>query len=85
MAPSIKLFALSTCIHCKKAIEYMDENNLIYDCVHVDKLEGVDREDCIAELKEYNPGLSFPTIIIGESVVVGFKKKDIERLLEREA
>ena len=40
---SITLYALSTCIHCKKTKEYLDDCGAKYDCIFVDKLEGDER------------------------------------------
>jgi len=77
MAPSIKVYALSTCIHCKKAKEFLDHQDLKFDCVHVDQLTGEERKCTVEEIKKINPKLSFPTIIIGDTVIVGFQKDDI--------
>ncbi|MDD2219047.1 MAG: glutaredoxin domain-containing protein, partial [Desulfoplanes sp.] len=40
MNKNVKLYALSTCIHCKNTKEFLDESNAEYDCCYVDKLEG---------------------------------------------
>ena len=78
----VKLYALSTCIHCKNTKAFLDECGTKYDCVYVDKLEGEERKKVIEEVKEINPSLSFPTLIIGDKVIVGFKKDEIKELLE---
>jgi glutaredoxin len=77
MAPNVKVFALSTCIHCKQAKQFLDDKNVVYECVHVDLLTGDDRKQVIEEVKRVNPSLSFPTIVIGDAVIVGFRKDDI--------
>ena len=77
MATSVKVFALSTCIHCKQAKRFLDDNHVVYECVHVDLLTGDERKQAIEEVKKYNPSLSFPTSIIGDTVIVGFQKDDI--------
>lgn len=76
--PDIKLYALSTCIHCKNAKQYLDECGITYDCTFVDKLEPEEKKEVMAEVKKHNPALSFPTIVIGEKVVVGFHKDKID-------
>jgi glutaredoxin-like protein NrdH len=79
----VKLFALSTCIHCRNMKQYLDENHVVYDCVFVDSLEGKEKADTVAQVKQYNPAISFPTLVIGgDNVVVGFKKNDIAELLD---
>lgn len=81
MSEQIKVFALSTCVHCKKAKEYLDECKVGYTPVHVDWLTGEERNNVLSELKQYNPAQSFPTIVIGEKVIVGFKKDELDQAL----
>lgn len=83
MAKDVKIFALSTCVHCRRAQDYLDECGVKYDCVHVDQLNGAERDQVIEELKKHNPSLSFPTLLIdGCKVVVGFDEAKIKELLE---
>jgi len=80
--PRVKLFALSTCIHCKNAKKYLDDNNIEHDSIYVDTLQGDERKDTIAEVKKHNPACSFPTLLIdGDRVVVGFRKDEIKEAL----
>ncbi|MFO7817754.1 MAG: glutaredoxin family protein [Thermodesulfobacteriota bacterium] len=73
-----RLYALSTCVHCKNTKEFLDKNNIDYDCVHVDLLQGEEREHTIREIKKYNPDLSFPTLVGNDDkVVVGYKENEI--------
>jgi ferredoxin-thioredoxin reductase catalytic subunit/glutaredoxin len=60
MAPQVKVYALSTCIHCKKAKEYLDQCGVKYDCVHVDLLTGQERKDMVEEVKKVNPSSRSP-------------------------
>jgi len=82
MAPDIKIYALSTCVHCKHAKEYFEENHLAYDCIHVDLLTGDERAKTMDVVRTLNPSLSFPTIVIGKTVVVGFRRDEIENAIE---
>ena len=81
MSQSIKLYALSTCSHCKNTKKLLDENGVEYDVVEVDLCQGQEREDMINEVRKYNPNCSFPTLIIGDKVIVGFKENDIREAL----
>jgi len=81
MAPTVKVYALSTCIHCKQAKQFLDAKSVAYECVHVDLLTGDERKQVVEEVKRYNPSLSFPTIIIGDTVIVGFRKDEIDSAL----
>jgi len=78
----IKLYALSTCIHCRNTKEYLDGCGAKYDCVDVDKLEGEERKEILEEIRKVNPNCSFPTLIIGDKVIVGFRKEEIKEALD---
>ena len=38
----------------------------------------------IEDVKKFNPRCSFPTIIIGEKVIIGYKEKEIKEALGME-
>lgn len=80
----VKLYALSTCIHCRDTKEYLDKCGVEYDCVHVDKLEGEERRRLIEEIKKCNPACAFPMLLIGPRVIIGFKKEEIREALNLE-
>jgi alkyl hydroperoxide reductase subunit F len=60
---------------------YLEENDVEFDLVEVDLLHGDERDAAIAEVKEISGGTSFPVVIIGDEIVVGFNKKRIQELL----
>jgi glutaredoxin len=78
---SVMLFALSTCPYCRMAKKYLDENDVAYDILEVDLLEGAEKDDAVARVKELSGGTSFPVIVVGEEVIVGFNKKRMKELL----
>jgi len=80
-AGSITLFALSTCIWCKKTKDLLSSIGVSFDYVYVDLLAGDDRSQAMAMVKRYNPSTSFPTLVIGEKSIVGFKEKEIKEAL----
>jgi glutaredoxin-like protein NrdH len=84
MSKDVKLYALSTCIHCKNTKKFLDECGVNYDCVYVDTLEGDERQKIVEEVKKFNPATSFPTIVIdqGDKVIVGFRKDEIKEALD---
>ena len=85
MADKVKLYALSTCSHCKKTKELLQNQGVDYDATDVDQLEGEKRQEAIEEVKQYNPSLSFPTLVIGDKCIVGYKKDEIEEALKGHA
>jgi len=78
----VKLYALSTCIHCRNCKDFLNEMGVEYDCIHVDQLTGEERKRIVEEVRKLNPSVSFPTVVVGGTVVVGFKKDELTRLLE---
>lgn len=79
--PPVKIFSLSTCSHCKSAKKFLGDCTIKYDFIDVDLLEGDERKAILADVKKFNPKCSFPTIIIGETVIVGYKEKEIKEAL----
>ena len=82
MSFKVKIFTLSTCSHCKAAKRFLNDNNVSYDSTDVDLLEGAQREAALNEVIQYNPQRSFPTIIIGDKVIIGFRENDIREALK---
>ena len=78
--PQVKVYALTTCPYCRMTRKYLDENGVAYDVVEVDTLEGQERTGTIAEVKRLSGGTSFPVVVVGEEVVVGFNKPRIAKL-----
>jgi glutaredoxin-like protein NrdH len=79
--PNIKIYSLSTCSHCKASKKFLGECSVKYDFVDVDLLQGEERKAILDDVKKFNPKCSFPTIIIGDTVVVGYKEKEIKEAL----
>jgi len=82
MGIRIKIFTLSTCGHCKATKKFLADHHVDYDFIDVDLLTGENRREVIDEVREYNPNLSFPTIIIGEKVIIGFREQELKEALE---
>jgi glutaredoxin len=77
----IKIYSLSTCSHCKSTKKLLTDCTVLYDFVDVDLLQGEERQAILEDVKKFNPKCSFPTIIIGDTVIVGFKEKEIKEAL----
>ncbi|GBC61839.1 NrdH-redoxin [Desulfonema ishimotonii] len=77
----IRIYSLSTCSHCKATKQFLAECTVKYDFVDVDLLEGEERKAIIEDVRKLNPKCSFPTIIIGNTVIVGYKEKEIREAL----
>ena len=78
----IMIYTLSTCSHCKATKRMLQNANVDYDYVDVDLLKGDERQKTIEEVKKVNPRCSFPTIVIGDIIIIGHKEDKIKEALE---
>ena len=78
----IFIYALSTCIWCRKAKQFFDENKIAYSFVFMDQLEGDEKAEMKKQHKDWNPSCSYPTIVINNGAcVVGFDEEAIRKEL----
>jgi glutaredoxin len=61
--------------------KYLDDHGVAYELTEVDKLEGDERQRTIDEVKRLSNGTSFPVLVAGDEVVVGFNKTRIADVL----
>jgi glutaredoxin len=79
---TVMLYALSTCIHCKKTKEFLNELGVAYDYLFVDQLSRAEMDEVIKEIEQYNPRTSFPTLVInGKKTIVGSRIDEIREAL----
>ena len=78
---SVKIYSLSTCGHCREAKKFLGDCEIKYEFVDVDQLQGEERAAILQDVKNFNPRCSFPTIIIGDKVIVGYKEDEIKEAL----
>jgi glutaredoxin-like protein NrdH len=78
---SIRLYAVSTCSHCRALIDFLRKHEYSFKCIYVDELLGAERREVIKEVKKVNKRCAFPTTIIGEKVLVGFKEDELKEAL----
>ena len=80
---AIMLFALSTCVWCRKTKDLLNELGVAYSYTDVDKLSGDARKIVMDEIKKYNPACSFPTLVLNETkCIVGFQEDEIKESLK---
>jgi glutaredoxin-like protein NrdH len=75
------LYTLSTCVHCSAAKRFLKENDIEYDYIDVDKLDGSEKDDVLSEMMEVSGDMRFPTIVIGKKVIVGFYEDKLKEAL----
>jgi glutaredoxin len=79
----IFLYALSTCVWCKKTKKLLEDLAVEYSYIFMDQLEGKDKDKQMEKLEKWNPLCSFPTLVIdNKKCIVGFKEDEIRKELE---
>lgn len=79
---AVKLFALSTCIHCRHARHFLEDNGAELDVHYVDLLSDDERDVVLYDMRRYNEALSFPTMVFPNGVVViGFQEDAMREAL----
>lgn len=79
----IILYALSTCIWCRKTRELLDQLGVEYDYVHLDELQGEEKTKATEEVKALNPRCSFPTLAINGACIVGYHEDQVREALKK--
>jgi glutaredoxin-like protein NrdH len=78
----IMLYALSTCGHCRRVKELLNELGVSYDYIFVDQLSRTEMDEMLKEIEKFNPRCSFPTMVInGSQVIIGSREDEIREAL----
>jgi len=83
MTENVLVYSLSTCSHCNATKRLLSDCKVEYVFKDVDLLTDQDRKAVLADIKAFNPECSFPTIVIGRKVIVGYNEKEIMAALGR--
>ena len=81
MEENVKVFSLSTCSHCRAVKKLLGKCGVKYEFTDVDQLDGEERKAILEDVRKFNPRCSFPTIVIGETVIVGYKEDEVRSAL----
>ena len=77
----IVLYALSTCVWCRKTKELLDQMGVGYNYIDVDLLPGEEKSKATEAVKTLNPRCSFPTLAINDQCIVGYDEQKIKEAL----
>ena len=72
----ITLYALSTCIWCRKTRRLLDRLGITYRLIEVDMLEGQDKIEAFTEVHRWSTTGSFPVLVINARTVIQGCKED---------
>jgi glutaredoxin len=78
----VMLYALSTCVWCKKTKELLANLGVDHSYVFVDLLPEKEMEEMMVQVMKFNPRGSFPTLVIDDrTCIVGFREAEIREAL----
>lgn len=74
----IILYSLSTCGICQAIKKMFDDLEISYQCIQADELSAEGKKNALKELRRVNPKCSFPTVVVDDEVIVGYKVQEIK-------
>ncbi len=76
------LYALSTCVWCRRTKALLQELGVAYRYVDVDLVPPEEQEEVMAQVRRWNPRENFPTLVIrNERVIIGYQPERIREAL----
>ncbi len=78
---NVILYALSTCIWCKKTKALLEELGVAYDYEYVDLASPERQNEIENEIEKLGKRPSYPTIILDGQVIVGYRPDEIKKML----
>jgi len=78
----VLFYGLSTCIWCKRTRQFLESNDVAFEVVYVDLLQGAEREAVVEQVRRWNPSVSFPTLVIdNRRCIIGYRPEEIQEAL----
>jgi len=78
----VELYALSTCIWCRKTRQWLEDKGVGYDYIYVDLLSGAAREEALDVVSRWNPRANFPTIVVdNKRCIWGYQPEQMQEAL----
>lgn len=77
----VTIYALSTCLWCKKSRKYFEEQKIPFEAIDYDKQDDKKQQEMMKEMRSEGCSGSFPFVKIGGSCVQGYDPAEFEKLL----
>lgn len=78
----ITVYALSTCLWCRKTKKYFEDKKVQFEAVDYDKQDDARQKEIMKEMKAAGCTGSFPFTRIGEACVQGYDPAEFDKHLE---
>ena len=80
--PTVRGYTLSYCPWCKRTKKFFADRDIPFDCVDYDLVDKAEQARIDDEISRYSVGdVSFPYVVIGETVVMGYHPDRYKELL----
>ena len=77
----VTIYALSTCLWCKKTKKYFEDRKVEFETVDYDKQDEARQEELMAEMRAAGGTGSFPFVKIGGASTQGYDPEEFEKLV----
>lgn len=78
----VLLYALSTCIWCRKTRQLLEDEDVTFDFVYVDLVDADERKAAREHIRSFSDRTSFPAIIFDDAdCIIGYKPDRIKERL----
>jgi len=78
----VTIYALSTCLWCKKSKKYFEEQKVPFEAIDYDKQDDEKQQEMMKEMRGAGCTGSFPFIKIGDACVQGYDPAEFEKHLQ---
>lgn len=75
-AHKVLIYALSTCVWCKKTKQFMKENGIEFEYADIDLYNPSDQEEIRKDIAKHGGNIVFPTIIIDDKKAINGYRED---------
>jgi len=75
------VFSLTTCTYCRNLKQMLDLHGVDYRLLELDLLSGDEKAQALAELAQFNPKQTFPTTVVGDQVITGYREQELKEAL----
>ncbi len=79
----VTIYALSTCLWCRKTKKYFEDRKVPFVAVDYDKQDEAGQREIDEEMKKAGYNRSFPFVKIGAVCTQGYDTQEFERMLDR--
>jgi glutaredoxin-like protein NrdH len=79
----VLVYALSTCVWCKKTKQLLNDKSVEYEYVDIDQCNEKEKEEIKKDILKRGGYIGFPCVIVDDKTVInGFREDKIKEALE---